>query len=99
MKLIVFHKIGKSEAITIIKNKIYEFLTLGDEDIKNLIQNWNQDTLEFNFSSKGFSFSGELTIFDDSMSITLNLPFSLRLYEPKLRTKLDEKLSFILSQT
>ena len=98
MKLLVSHKIGKSDAISIIKNKIHEFLTLGDEEIYNLNQHWKQDTLEFSFSSKGFNFTGETTIFDDSMSIILNLPFPLQFYESKLRTKLEEKVSSILSQ-
>jgi bifunctional pyridoxal-dependent enzyme with beta-cystathionase and maltose regulon repressor activities len=96
MQLVIAHKIGKSEAISIVKDKIHEFLTFGDEEVKNLKQHWNQNTLIFSFSSKGFMISGETTISDNLMSITLNLPFTLRLYESRLKSKLEVKMISIL---
>tara|TARA_Y100000590_G_scaffold468086_1_gene649322 strand:+ start:10430 stop:10729 length:300 start_codon:yes stop_codon:yes gene_type:complete len=96
MQLTVAHQIGKSEAKNKIKSKIHEILTLGDKEITNLKQEWKENTLNFSFSSQGFTFYGETVIFDDSISITINLPFALKLFEAQLKSKLEPKLTSIL---
>lgn len=96
MQLIITHKIGKLEAKSIIKDKIHEFITLGNREIKNLKQIWEGDTLNFSFSSNGLAFYGETIISDDLISIKINMPFALRFYESQLKSKIETKLTSIL---
>lgn len=68
---------------------------LGDQ-VKNLHQTWEGNTLDFGFRTFGINVEGKMFVADDKVTIEGNLPFSAMMFKGKIESEIRQQLERIL---
>lgn len=97
LEISIPHKLTKEEA----RRRIQELLPKMKKDygdqIKDLHEEWANDTGVFSFSVMGFAVSGTLTVNDSSVDLDGNLPFAAAFFKGKIKSVIEEKAQQVLA--
>ena len=97
LEISIPHKLTKEEA----RRRIQELLPKMKKDygdqIKDLHEEWSDNTGSFSFSVMGFAVSGTLTVNDSSVDLDGNLPFAAAFFKGKIKSVIEEKAQQVLA--
>ena len=66
------------------------------DQVSDLEQKWEGDTLEFRFKSFGIPLSGGITVGDKQLDLNGDLPFSAMIFKGKIESAIREQLEKIV---
>jgi len=92
------HELGKDQAIGRLK-KFTELIRAKFKDqVSNLEESWSDDdTLNFSFKSFGFKLGGKITVEEEIVKLTGDLPFAAIAFKGKIENEFREQLSKALA--
>ena len=66
--------------------------TLPQDQVTDLEQSWNDDTLSFGFKTFGIKIAGDLTAADQKLLVSVDLPFSAMMFKGKIESGIKKQL-------
>lgn len=91
------HSLGRDEAREKLKNFLDNVAKLYKDQVSNLEGNWNENELNFSFTSYGFAIKGDLTVEEDKARIKGQLPFAAAPFRGKIEQSIAGELKKALS--
>ena len=62
------------------------------DQVKDISQSWEGDTLTFGFKTMGISFEGKLTALEDKLAVQGDLPFAAMMFKGKIESEIKQQL-------
>lgn len=97
LNMTVSHQLPQDEALRRIKSLLREVKTQFADKISNLNEQWDGNAGRFSFSAIGFSISGTLTVRDDEVELSGNLPFAAMFFKGTIESTIREKAEALLA--
>ena len=69
---------------------------LPKDQVSDLEQTWNGDTLTFSFKTMGLKLGGDLTAADQKLIVSLDLPFAAMMFKGKIETEMKQQLERLM---
>jgi len=69
---------------------------LPKDQVSDLEQTWNGNTLTFSFKTMGIKLGGDLTAADEKLIVALDLPFAAMMFKGKIETEMKEQLKRLM---
>jgi len=66
--------------------------SLPQDQVSDLEQSWNENTLSFGFKTFGIKIAGDLTAADQKLLVDVELPFSAMLFKGKIESEIQKQL-------
>ncbi len=89
INLEVPHTLSADEA----RVKLEKFAeSLPKDQVKDLEQTWNGNTLTFGFKTMGIKIGGDLTAADQKLLVDLELPFAAMMFKGKIESEIKKQL-------
>ncbi len=83
------HKLSAEEA----KSRLERFTeSLPKDQVKDLEQSWNENTLTFGFRTFGIQIGGDITAANENLLVDINLPFSAMMFKGKIESEMKKQL-------
>ncbi len=83
------HQLSAEEA----RNRLERFTEgLPQDQVTDLEQSWNGNTLSFGFKTFGIKIGGDLTAADEKLLVNLELPFSAMMFKGKIEAGIKKQL-------
>lgn len=67
------------------------------DQVSDLDQSWNENTLNFGFKTFGIKIAGEMTVEEEALKVTGDLPFAAAMFKGKIESEMKEQLGRIMS--
>jgi putative polyhydroxyalkanoate system protein len=90
------HTLTADEAKTRLERKA-EFMqgSYGDQ-VKDMTQSWDGNTLSFGFKTMGMRFDGNIAVEDNRVVLNGDLPFAAMMFKGKIESEIRQQLERIL---
>ncbi len=83
------HKLSAEEA----REKLERFTqSLPQDQVSDLEQSWNGNTLSFGFKTFGIKIKGDLTAADQKLLVDVDLPFAAAMFKGKIESEIQKQL-------
>ncbi len=93
------HQLGRAEA----KRRIQQHIGTARQQYAGMVsdvrEDWKDDELEFAVSAMGQSISGQLTVDDDMVHLTVALPGLLGMFAQTIKQRIEQQGKQVLSLT
>ena len=96
LNIIVPHKLSREEATKRIKGLLGQMKREYGDSVKDLREDWSENSCRFSFSVMGSSISGTLDILSDEVRINGDLPFAASFFKSKIEETIREKAAELL---
>ncbi|QDS99775.1 polyhydroxyalkanoic acid system family protein [Adhaeretor mobilis] len=67
------------------------------DQVSDLDQTWNDNTLSFGFKTFGIKIAGDITAEDKALQVSGNLPFAAAMFKGKIESEMKEQLGRLVS--
>lgn len=75
------------------RSKLEKFTeSLPQDQVSDLEQSWEGDTLSFGFKTFGIKIAGDLTAADQKLLVNIDLPFSAMMFKGKIESEVKKQL-------
>lgn len=71
--------------------------SLPKDQVSDLEQSWQGDTLSFGFKTFGIKIAGDLTAADEKLLVDIDLPFSAMMFKGKIEAEMKKQLEKLTS--
>ena len=79
------------------RSKLQRFTeTLPKDQVSDLEQTWNDNTLSFSFKTFGIKIGGDLTAADQKLLVAIELPFSAMMFKGKIESEMKKQLERLM---
>lgn len=95
--LSVPHQLSKQEATERVKHFSEKVREHHQDKVKDVHQEWNDDTLHFGFKTLGVRVDGNLTVADDEVSVQGSLPIAAMMFKGQIESAIRDELTQLLS--
>jgi len=83
------HQLSAEEA----RSRLERFTeTLPQDQVSDLEQSWNGNTLTFGFKTFGIKIDGDLTAVDEKLLVNVELPFAAMMFKGKIESGIKKQL-------
>ncbi len=83
------HQLSAEEA----RSRLERFTEgLPQDQVTDLKQSWNGDTLSFGFKTFGIKIDGDLTAVDEKLLVSVELPFAAMMFKGKIESGIKKQL-------
>jgi len=93
----VDHNLTRDEARSRLEHFIDMLQRNFGDQVKDLEQNWDGDTLKFKFKTYGIQLDGGITVDDDNLNVAGDLPFAAMMFRGKIESAIREQLERIVA--
>jgi hypothetical protein len=98
LKLNIHHKLSQEEALSRIKNLFTKLKHDQKDKISGIKEDWNNETLEFQFTAMRFTVSGILTVHQSGVEMVAEVPFAIFLFRSKIKQVIRAKAKELFSE-
>ena len=104
LKTCVKHDMAKSRVLTLLKCNTLSIESQMDEILQgagvtpNLKHEWVNDKFLFSIEHKGIKIDGFLLVQDEEIDVDINVPIVLRVFEDKIRNKVENIIVSIIEK-
>lgn len=89
--------LGKEQAAERLKGFLTKVRDRYQDQVKNLEESWEGDSLNFSFSSYGFTIKGLLVVEEEVIRINGDLPFAAMMFKGKIEQSITSELEKVLA--
>ncbi len=93
----VKHELKKNEAVERVKELLKSLKTNYGDMVKDLEENWTNDSATFSFKAMGMSVSGELNVDDSSLVVNGKIPLTALPFKKTIEGKIYDEATKLLS--
>ena len=90
------HQLTREEAKRRIKEQIGIMRNQHGSMLTDVQENWNGDSLNFAFKAMAQSISGQMTVDDQAVHLTVALPWLLSIMAGKIKNQLEQQGKLLL---
>lgn len=81
-----------------VRSRLERFTeSLPKDQVSDLEQGWNGDTLTFGFKTYGIKIAGDLTALEEKLLVNVDLPFSAMMFKGKIEEGIKKQLKRLTS--
>jgi hypothetical protein len=91
------HALGAEEATNRLKTLFGKLKEEHKDKVSNLEETWNDNKLDYSFSTYGFNIKGDMTVEADEVKVNGNLPFAAMMFKGKIEQSVREQLEKLLA--
>jgi hypothetical protein len=91
------HSLTQQEARTRLERFTEMLQQKFQNQISELQQSWENDTLHFRFKTYGIPLEGDITVTDRELNLAGNLPISAMMFRGKIESTIREELERLLA--
>jgi hypothetical protein len=91
------HALGAEEATNRLKTLFVKLKEEHKDKVSNLEETWNDNKLDYSFSTYGFNIKGDMTVEADEVKVNGNLPFAAMMFKGKIEQSVREQLEKLLA--
>ena len=91
------HSLGTEEATTRLKKFFEELKERHSDKMSNLEEAWNDNRLEYAFSTYGFNIKGDVQVEPNEVKVNGALPFAAMMFKGKIEQSVKEELEKLLA--
>lgn len=88
--------LGKEEAIERIRGYVEKLVAKYQDQVAELEQSWEGESVNFSVKSYGVKVSGTGTVTDDEVQVVGDLPFTAAMFKGKIASTVEEQLKKVL---
>jgi len=70
--------------------------SLPTDQVSDLEQSWNENTLSFGFKTFGIKIGGDLTAADQKLLVDIDVPFSAMMFKGKIESEMKKQLERLM---
>jgi hypothetical protein len=93
LKLAFPHQLGQEEAVARLKNLLSKVKNKYQDQVSNLSESWNENTLTFGFTTYGFKVAGDVIVEPSEVRLDGQIPFAAMMFKGKIESALREQLA------
>ena len=97
LNIVVSHQLTQKEAGERIQGLLTQMKRDYGDNIKDLNENWSENSCRFSFTVMGSAITGTLDILSDEVHINGDLPFAASFFKGKIEETIREKATDLLS--
>jgi hypothetical protein len=97
LSLTVPHGLGQAEALTRLQGFLEKLKQRHQDKVSNLEEQWQDNRLDYSFSTYGFNIKGDLTVEPDKVQVNGALPFAAMMFKGKIEQTIRDELTRLLS--
>jgi putative polyhydroxyalkanoate system protein len=90
------HTLAKDEARSRLDRFIEMLTAKSGNQVSDLQQSWEGDTLKFHFKTYGITIDGGITVGDNELSLSGDIPFAAMMFKGKIESEIREQLERII---
>ncbi len=91
------HTLTKDEARSRLERFAEMLESKFANQVSDLQQSWEGDTLKFHFKSYGIPLDGGITVADNALNVAGDLPFTAMMFKGKIESAIREQLERMVS--
>lgn len=91
------HTLTKEDARSRLERFIEVLTAKSGNQVSDLQQSWEGDTLKFGFKTYGIAINGGITVEDNDLSLAGDLPFAAMMFKGKIESEIREQLEKIVA--
>lgn len=91
------HTLTKDEARSRLERFIDMLTAKKGNQLSDLQQSWEGDTLKFHFKTYGIAIDGGITVGDNDLDLAGDLPFAAMMFKGKIETEIREQLEKLVA--
>jgi hypothetical protein len=91
------HSLGAEEATTRLKSFFTKLKERHADKVSNLEEAWNDNKLDYSFSTYGFNIKGDVAVEPDQIKVNGNLPFAAMMFKGKIEQTVRDELEKLLA--
>jgi hypothetical protein len=91
------HQLGQAEATERLKHLLDRVREKYQDQVSDLKQSWNENTLTFGFSTYGFKVSGDVVVEPSEVRLDAQIPFAAMMFKGKIENALRDALAKALA--
>jgi hypothetical protein len=93
LKLAFPHQLGQPEAVARLQKLLTRVKDKYQDQVSNLQESWNENTLTFSFSTYGFKVNGDVIVEPSEVRLDGQIPFAAMVFKGKIENALKEQLA------
>ena len=97
IKMDVPHQLGQEEASNRLKGLLEKVRDRYGNQVSNLNESWDNNTLTFSFKTYGFDINGNVAVESDKVELEGGLPFAAVAFKGKIEQTIREELEKVLT--
>ncbi len=90
LKLVFPHQLGQPEAAARLKNLLTRVKEKYQDQVSDLQESWNENTLTFSFSTYGFKVNGDVIVEPSEVRLDGQIPFAAMMFKGKIENALRD---------
>jgi hypothetical protein len=87
------HQLGQPEAVARLKNLLTRVKDKYQDQVSDLKESWNDNTLTFSFSTYGFQVAGDVIVQPTEVQLDGQIPFAAMMFKGKIESALRDQLT------
>jgi hypothetical protein len=97
LSLTVSHQLDQQQAIERLKGFLDKVKQRYQDQVSNLEENWNDNQLQFGFTTYGFNVKGNLDVQADAVVIDGQIPLAAMMFKGKIEQTIRDELTRLLA--
>lgn len=97
LQLTVPNPNGRQEGVERLKGFLVKIKERHGEQVKDLHEEWEGETLKFSFSTFGIKIQGTLAVDDSEVKFVGELPFAAMVFKGKIESEIRDTLTKVLA--
>jgi hypothetical protein len=97
LNMSVPHKLSREEATTRIKGLFTKLKSEHKDMISDVNEQWQDNVCDFKFDAKGFNISGTITVTNNSIDISADVPFVVSMFKGKIQEVISKEAGKLLA--
>jgi hypothetical protein len=97
LKLTFPHQLGQPEAAERLKILLSRVKEKYQDQVTNLQESWNDNTLTFSFSTYGFKVNGDVVVQPTEVQLDGQIPMAAMIFKGKIEGAIREQLAKVLA--
>lgn len=93
MNVEVPHTLGQAEATNRLRDFIERVKAKYEGKVSNVTAAWNENVLDFSFTTFGFTIPGQLTVEGTLARVTGDLPFAAMFFQGQIEQSIRDELA------
>jgi hypothetical protein len=93
LKLSFPHQLGQEEAVARLHNLLARVKNKYQDQVSDLKEQWNDNTLTFGFSTYGFKIAGDVIVLPSEVQLDGQIPFAAMMFKGKIETAIRDQLA------
>ena len=96
LKLSFPHQLGQAEATARLHGLLARVKEKYQDQVSDLMETWNDNTLSFSFKTYGFQVSGDVIVQDSEVVLDGQIPYAAMLFKGQIESNLRKQLATAL---